>query len=230
MHMLSIVIPAYNEQDRIGPTLVDLNRVLRGKPHEIIIVADGQDRTPQVVKSLKIPGTRILPFRDRMGKGGALRAGIEAAQGSHIVIFDADNAMAATELPRLLFALTVGADIAIGTRYADRSHASLSGARKLTAWLFNRWIRWLFGLKISDTQCGYKAFRADVARRLAQKTRQTGFVWDVEMLVLAKKAGYTVKEVPIRWSEKGGGDLARNTLKSVWGIFRDSVKLRLQLR
>ncbi len=226
--MISIVIPAYNEQDRIGPTLNELDRALRKTPREIIIVADGQDDTPGVVRRMKIDGVRILPFRDRMGKGGALRAGIHAAKGDVIVIFDADGAMAASELPKLLSALDED-DIAIGTRYSKQSRADLSAPRRLTAWLFNRWIRVLFGLPFSDTQCGYKAFRAPTAKQLAAKTRQTGFVWDVEMLYLARKAGVRVCEVPIRWNEKGGGDLARNTIKSVWKIFVDSIKLRIHI-
>ncbi len=227
--MISIVIPAYNEQDRIGPTLTELDRALQRQKHEIIIVADGQDDTPAVVRRMKIKSVRILPFRNRMGKGGALKAGIKAAKGATIVIYDADGAMAATELPKLLAALAQD-DIAIGTRYSRQSRADLSATRRLTAWLFNRWIRLLFGLPYSDTQCGYKAFRAPAAKKIAQKTEQTGFVWDVEMLYLAKKADLRIVEVPIRWREKDGGDLARNTIKSVVKIFTDSVTLRLHYR
>lgn len=225
--LISIVIPAYNEEKRIAPTLRELEPVLRKTPHEIIVVADGQDDTAGAVNRTKIRSIRILPHRDRLGKGGALNAGIHAAKGDVVVIYDADGAMPATELPELLNALN-GHDIAIGTRYSGQSHAKLTPLRKIAAWSFNRLVRLLFGLPFSDTQCGFKAFRADVAKKLAAKTKQRGFVWDVEILYLAKLAKLTVTEVPIEWEEKGGGDLAKNTMKSTWKIFSDTVKLRQQ--
>ncbi|MBI2445841.1 glycosyltransferase family 2 protein [Candidatus Micrarchaeota archaeon] len=226
---ISIVIPAYNEEKRIGPTLRELAPVLRKRPYEIIVVADGQDDTPAAVKKSGIRNVRILPHRNRLGKGGALNSGIASAKGNVIVIYDADGAMPATELPKLLSALEHH-DIAIGTRYSSESHAALTPLRKIAAWSFNRFVRLLFNLPFSDTQCGFKAFRASVAKDLSARTQQRRFVWDVEMLYLAKKEGLRVVEVPIEWEEKDGGDLAKNTLKSTWKIFRDTLKLRGQYR
>jgi len=229
IRLISIVIPAYNEEKRIGPTLKELNDATRNTPHEIIIVADGTDDTPGAVRNCGIRDVCILPHRNRLGKGGALNAGIAAARGDVIVIYDADGAMPAHELAKLLSALQ-GHDIAIGTRYSRRSHAALTPLRKLAAWCFNRFVRVLFNLPYSDTQCGFKAFKADVAKTLVGKTKQRGFVWDVEILYLARKAGLSVVEVPIEWQEKDGGDLAQNTIRSTWKIFRDTLRLRNQYR
>lgn len=226
--LLSIVIPAYNEERRIGPTLKELNATLKGQEREIIVVADGQDDTAGAVRKTRVPDIKILPHRNRLGKGGAIKAGIAAASGDAIVIYDADGAMPASELYKLLFELK-SHDVVIGSRYSKESHAKLSKIRKITAWCFNRWIRVLFGLPFSDTQCGFKAFHGGVAKKLAARTKQTGFVWDVEMLYLARKQGLAVTEVPIKWQEKDGGDLAKNTLKNALKIFADSIKLRLSV-
>ncbi|MDP2717916.1 MAG: glycosyltransferase [Candidatus Micrarchaeota archaeon] len=225
--MISVVIPAYNEEHRIGPTLRDLSAQLAGKPHEILVVFDGSDQTPGVIASLKLPHVRILRFASRMGKGAAIRAGFLAAKGDRIVMCDADGSMPASELFKLLGSLS-DHDVAIGNRYSRHAKARLSFAREAAALLFNRFARFLFGFSYPDTQCGYKAFRAPVARKLAEQSRQAGFVWDVEALALCKKNGFSVASVPVAWEEKDGGVVSKNTLAAGWSIFWDVLKLRFR--
>ncbi len=223
--MISIVIPAYNEAKRIKPTLLDLHAHLSGKAHEIIVVFDGSDNTPQVVQSLRLPRVRVLSFASRMGKGAALRRGFLAATGTQVVMYDADGSMPASELPKLLGELEHH-DLAIGNRYSPKAKARLSFVREVAAFVFSRFVRLLFGMPYQDTQCGFKAFRADAAKTLAKKTRQAGFVWDVEMLVLCRKNGFSVASVPVYWEEKDGGVVSQNTVLTGLSIFWDVFKLR----
>jgi dolichyl-phosphate beta-glucosyltransferase len=225
--MISIVIPAYNEEKRIASTLLNLDAHLKGIPHEIIVVFDGSDQTPAEVSSLHLLNTRVVVFPNRMGKGAAISQGFRLSLGNVVVMCDADGSMPASELPKLLGALKTH-DVAIGNRYSHQAKARISFAREVTAWFFNRWACFLFNLSYPDTQCGYKAFSSKAAKKLAEKTKQKGFVWDVEMLALCKKFGFSVASVPVVWREKGGGVVSKNTFSTGLSIFWDTLKLRFQ--
>ena len=220
--MLSIIIPAFNEEARIGKTLVQLKKTFRQR-HEVVVVCEGNDKTAQIAKSL---GARVFHFSNRLGKGKAMRIGISKAKGREIVPYDADAATPAYEIRVLLNSLK-NADVAIGTRYSKKSNTDITPLRLFTAKLFNSITRLLFGLTLSDTQCGFKSMRRKTALYLSKNAKTDGFVWDVEMLYRAK--GLRVREVPITWSEIPGGTISGNGVRSALKMLGELIKLRLSL-
>ncbi|GIU84001.1 MAG: hypothetical protein KatS3mg008_0776 [Acidimicrobiales bacterium] len=200
---LSIVVPAYNEEDRISTSLPALSDLVRRHPTtELIVVDDGsEDLTAErVARALRdTPRCMLIRLPWNHGKGAAVRAGVAAATGEVIVFADADLAASLDDLPKLVAALEE-ADIAVGSRSAPG--ASVTGgclARRIASVTFALATRRLLRLPHRDTQCGFKAFRASTAKVLFQLVRCEGFAFDVEVLALARLLGYRVAEVPIRW-------------------------------
>ena len=220
--MISIVIPAFNEEKRIGDTLSLLKRTVRQK-HEVVVVCEGSDATARIARRL---GARVFHFKERLGKGKAMRIGISKAKGEVVILYDADAATPPTEIPKLLRALEK-ADVAIGTRYSNLSKIEISKPRLFTGLFFNLLARLLFGLGFSDTQCGFKGLRRNKALELVEKAKTNGFVWDVELLYRAKKM--RVVEVPISWHEVGGGTLSGSGLKIVFKMLFELLTLRLAI-
>ena len=210
---LSVIIPAYNEADRIGPYLASIAKYLdqRRTSYEILVVDDGsQDRTWRVVAqvSADAPGIRLLRLERNLGKGGAVRAGVLTARGECLLVADADGATPIPELERLEAAIEKGADIAIGSRFlASRDHQYTVRARwhrSVLGNLFN-WIVQRLGISgITDTQCGFKLFRGPVAQDLFSVSRINGYGFDLETLYVAQRRGYRIMEVPINWADQPG--------------------------
>jgi glycosyltransferase involved in cell wall biosynthesis len=202
----SIVIPAYNEEERLGPTL---DRVLafardNGWNAEIIVVNDGsRDRTPEIVRSYeRNTGTvRLLENPGNRGKGFSVRHGVLSAAGQFILFTDADMSSPIEEAPKLLQALADGADIAIGSRWArsELQTRRQSLARQFLGRVFNLLLRLLLRLNFKDTQCGFKAFRREAAKAVFPLQRVEGWGFDPEILFLANQFGFRMVEVPVRW-------------------------------
>lgn len=201
---LSIVIPAYNEQHRLPGTLDELQRyrVRFEGPFEVIVVDDGSsDGTVNVVRSraAELPWLVALE-RSHTGKGGAVRAGMLAARHPWVILCDADLSMPVDEIDRFLAALDTGCHIAVGSRVLPESRRYAQPARRrLMSHVFNLLVRTLVVPGLRDTQCGFKAFRGDVAYDLFSHGYLDGFSFDVEILFLAYKRGYRLQEVPITW-------------------------------
>ncbi len=199
----TLVIPAYNEERRIGAVLKDLD----GFAGPVIFVCDGTDRTAEIVREYAVthPECRItcLACPRRLGKGGGVRAGLIAATTPCAGFMDADGSTSVREMERLYIELETH-DGAIGSRWirgADvRVPQSLS--RRLQSRLFNLWVKFLFGLSNSDTQCGAKAFRKEALDVVLPLMASDGFEFDVELLWRLQKAGYDVVEVPITWEDR----------------------------
>ncbi|MSQ23600.1 MAG: glycosyltransferase family 2 protein [Chloroflexi bacterium] len=235
---LSIVIPAYNEADRLPPTIDQLLIYLdtQAWSAEIVIVENGStDGTLEVAQSLAARDVRIRALHlDGRGKGLAVRAGMLAAFGKYLLEFDADASVPADQIPALLKELDAGADIAIGSREAagaqrvgEPSHRHLMGR------VFNLLVRWLALPGISDSQCGFKAFRRSAAQDLFQRQLIDGWGFDVEILYIARSRGYRIQEVPVVWyygtSSKIEGRLVHNTfamLKELLVIRRNAMRGR----
>lgn len=203
MH-LSIVIPAYNEAGRILPTLKRVTDFLSGQPYpaEILVVDDGsRDRTVEVVGEFARdhPNLRLVR-RPHRGKGAAVRAGMLEAAGEFRFLCDADLSMPIEEVTRFLPPTLTGVDVAIGSReaagarrYDEPFHRHLMGR------VFNAVVRLVAVGGFNDTQCGFKCFRGEAAEWLFRRQRIDGFGFDVEILYLAVKRGFSVVEVPIDW-------------------------------
>lgn len=221
---VSIVIPAYNEGRRLGPSLARLVAAIPAGT-EVIVVDDGStDDTCRVaVEQLSAfsRGTVMrLPWNS--GKGAAVRAGVGLAQGRSIVFMDADLSTDLDDLPRLLAGLEE-ADIVVGSRSAAGSVVeSCPPLRVVMGRTFNRFVRGVTGIPSLDTQCGFKAFRASVAKLLFSLQRVEGFAFDVELFVLARRLGFRVLEVPVRWKAAEGSQVRKRDpllmLKDVVGV------------
>lgn len=205
---LSIVIPAYNEDARLPKSLEHIFAYLQTQPYraEIIVVNDGSsDRTSEIVNACvqKYPGLRLLSNSGNRGKGFSVRRGMLEARGKIALFTDADLSTPIEEAGKLLEPLQDGDyDVAIGSRAVDRSLIEVHQPviREQSGIFFNRLVQWIMGIELSDTQCGFKAFRMDRARIIFEQQRVEHFGFDPEILFLAKRHGLSVAEVPVRWS------------------------------
>jgi dolichyl-phosphate beta-glucosyltransferase len=207
----SIVIPAYNESARLGATLEKVLAHVRaqGWDAEVIVVNDGsRDNTADIVRafSAKNPMLRLLENPGNRGKGYSVRNGMLKARGRVVLFSDADLSSPIEEAPKLFEALEEGADIAIGSRWlrAETQTQRQPLHRQLFGRIFNLALRLTLGLKFKDTQCGFKAFKQPAVQAIfpLQKIERWGF--DPEILFLARKLKFKVREVSVAWAHREG--------------------------
>lgn len=226
---ISVILPAYNEAIRIVPYLRTIIAYFgqRGTSYEILVVDDGsQDDTADVVEKFQsgVPTIHLLRLESNVGKGAAVRRGMQETRG-HLQLFaDADGATPIQELERLEARIKEGADIAIGSRYlASRdNHYTVKARlhRTVLGNLFN-WIVQRLGVTgITDTQCGFKLFRCPVARDLFSVGCINGYGFDLELLYIALRRGYRIAEVPVNWTDQPG--------TKVW-VLRDGLRMLVEL-
>lgn len=201
---LSVIVPAYNEERRIGPTLEKLAGYLASRPFgwEVLVVDNGSDDgTANVVESLasEVPQVRLesLPTA---GKGLAVRHGMLQAVGELRFMCDADMSMPVEHLDDFLDRMAEGYDIVIGSRQTEGARRfGEPVVRHLMGRVFNRVVRLVAVGGFEDTQCGFKMFRGEVADEVFPRQRATGFGFDVEVLFIAKRRGASILEMPIDW-------------------------------
>jgi dolichyl-phosphate beta-glucosyltransferase len=245
---LTLVLPAFNEADRIGPALDELFGYLRRRDEhardgalgaaalpeeiEVLVVDDGStDATVALVEARpeatgSIPGVTLRVQRvPHGGKGAAVRAGMLAATGDLVVFTDADMATPPDQIPLLVAALG-DHDVALGSRIqpdGSDMRATQPGYRRLLGKLFHLLASvWVVG-PVQDTQCGFKGFRRAAAQDLFARQRVTSIVFDVELIYLARRRGHSMAIVPIRWFDKRGSRMrARPSLamRVAWDLFR----------
>ncbi len=201
---LSIVIPAYNEEKRIEKTLEATSAYLAAQPYEyeIILVSDGStDATVAVVRSLNIPHLNIIDNKENNGKGFVVRQGLLAARGQYRLFMDADNATPVNEVEKLL--VEVGThDLVIGSRRGGSVVLPQPLHRRVLGKLYSLLVKTITGLYgISDTQCGFKLLTDTATENVLSQCRANGWSFDVEMLLIAKRQGFLIKEVPVAWSD-----------------------------
>jgi dolichyl-phosphate beta-glucosyltransferase len=208
---LSIVVPAYNEQDRLGPTIrAYLSHCREHRIEaELIVVDDGSlDGTSALVERLaaEYPELRLIRLAENRGKGYAVRTGVVNARGKLVLFADADAATPMSELERLVAAIREGADIAIGSREVAGPGVQVRARlyRRVMGRVFHFLVETLTVRTIKDTQCGFKLFRGPVAHDLFSRMRMTGFSFDVELLMMAQRRGYRIAEVPVNWVHQPG--------------------------
>lgn len=220
---LSIVIPAYNERNRLSKTIEGaLEWCSRSVPScEIIIVDDGStDDTLAVAKSFSESSDPVIALaRPHLGKGAAVKEGVLNARGKYILFMDADGATPMGDIQKLLAKMEEGYSVAIGSRVVDdpRETTVISSVhRKLIGRTFAATVNLLAVPGIKDTQCGFKMFRDDAAKILFRLQKCNGFAFDVEILYLAGKLSLPVAEVPVNWTNQSGSKIR---------LFADSFKM-----
>jgi dolichyl-phosphate beta-glucosyltransferase len=232
---LSIVVPAYNEEERLPRSLNRLREYYdqQSYSYEVLIVDDGsRDRTSQIVGEFAAAAShfRLIRYDQNRGKGYAVRLGIMEAQGDLILFCDADIATPQEETEKLLQHMKSGADVAIGSRPLKGStlerHQPLY--RELLGRSFNKVVQLLAISGIQDTQCGFKMFTNGSAKAVFRRCKLDGFSFDFEALMVARDLGYRIDEVPIRWSHMEGSKVV--LLRDGPRMLRDLVKLRLKGR
>ena len=233
--MISIVIAAYNEEKRIGKSLLKIKDYLDAQDfaYEIIVVDDGStDNTRQVAIGYKpeIANLKIISYPKNKGKGYALRQGVLASKGESVLVSDADLSTPIEELSHMLPLISGNEyDVVIGSR-ALKPETII---KKQPWWrqgmgkIFNRVVRLLVLEGIKDTQCGFKLFSGEAARNLFKEARINRFAYDVEILALAKKKHYGVSEVPVRWINSP--DSKVNPIFDSLQMFFDLVKIRMRI-
>lgn len=202
----SIVIPAFNEQARIGATLDRVIACVRERnwAAEVLVVNDGStDETRAIVSSaaLQYPNLRLIENSANRGKGYSVRNGILQARGEIVMFTDADLSAPIEEAERLFAAVANGADVALGSRWLDRSRQTLQQPlyRRFFGRCFNLLTRLIMHLPLADTQCGFKAFRREAARTIFTRQRVERWGFDPEILYIALRLGMKVQEVPVTW-------------------------------
>lgn len=229
---LSLVIPAFNEEARIGKNLARVLSFLRSQPYssEVIIVDDGsQDRTVEVVREIGGESglLHILRNSKNLGKGGALRVGMLRAKGKYLFFSDSDLSVPIETLPVFLVELERSCDVAIGTRQKVGSNIEVHQPfyRELMGKAYTRLSNWILNLRVSDFTCGFKGFRGDVARNLFFRQQLHNWSFDAEILYLARLQGYRVQEIPVNWRDDRGSKvrLWRDAISSFLGL----VQIRL---
>ncbi|TGE04111.1 dolichyl-phosphate beta-glucosyltransferase [Hymenobacter fodinae] len=230
---LSLIIPAYNEAARIGPTLQRIHAYLTSRPasFEILVVDDGStDDTVSLVTALagELPGLRVLCSPVNRGKGYAVRRGMQAATGRIRVFSDADGSTPIDELHLLLQELAAGADIAIGSRYLPASRVTRPQPWLRRAWsrLANQVVQRVLLPGLADPHCGFKAFTATAARTFAVCTVD-GWSFDLEVLAQARARGLRIREVPVRWkNDERSKARFRQLPREIQHVYRIHQQLR----
>ena len=212
---LSIIVPAYDEEHRIGPTLEEYAAhftAIYGDGFEIVVVLNGcRDDTRGVVESVArdAPQIRLIEFERPTGKGGAIWSGFATARGRLLAFVDADNMVRAPETEKLVRALETH-DVAIADRFsAPGGEADQPLGRKLIGQVSRLWVRRFLGLPYSDTQCGAKAFRADAWRAIAPSIVERGWAFDLDALAHVNRLGFSVAEVQVAWHHVAEGSKLR---------------------
>lgn len=237
---LSIIIPAYNEEKVIAETLAKADKYLRSQKYqyEIIVISDGaKDKTAEIVKGLlpQIPNLKLIDNKENHGKGFVVRQAMLAAQGDYRLFTDADNSTTIEQVAKLLPYFSQGYDIVIGSR--DAKGAVITNPqpwyRTIMGEAFNLMVQIITGLwGIWDSQCGFKMLTAKSAQDILPKCQIDRWAFDPEILLIGKRMGYKIKEVPIVWANnpdskvklrstiKMGLDLVKIRMNSITGKYR----------
>lgn len=224
---LSIVVPAYNEEGRIGDTLPVIWEYAheRYESFELIVVDDGSnDATASIVTSFaeSHPEVRLISYSPNQGKGCAVRTGMLEARGELVLFCDADLATPMEEAARLKARISGKCQVAIGSRAVRGAELVVRQPlyREFAGRTFNLMVRLLAVPGIHDTQCGFKMFTQSAAKQIFSRCRENGFAFDIEVLHVARRLGYGVVEVPVHWRHVAGSKVR---------LLRDAVRMFLAL-
>lgn len=235
---LTLILPAYNECASIASTIDQAFAYFssRGIQSEIIVAADGSDGTREIVRdrSNGNPNLRVFGYTERRGKGRGIREAVMMARGDIIGYADADNKVPFSEYDKIQPFLRDGFEVVTGSRGLPESQIERRQPwfRRAGSTGFRWFLQIVLGLPgVRDTQCGFKFFPRNVALQLFRLQKIDGYMFDVEILTMAHRFGYRIKEVPIRWHDDGDSrlELLRGNLRNVRDIFAVRASLN-QLR
>ncbi|MGB9598729.1 MAG: dolichyl-phosphate beta-glucosyltransferase [Minisyncoccales bacterium] len=234
---LSIIIPAYNEQNRIKKTLREIDDYLKKKnfSYEILVVNDGsRDQTLNILNEMKneIKNLKILSYEKNRGKGFAVKYGMENSQGKIRVFTDADHSTSIDHLEKMLPEFEKGYDLVVGTR-DKKDHPLARQVFSQPKWriflgdIFNLLVQFILGLwGFWDTQCGFKGFTQRAVSLIFSKCKIEKFAFDPEILILAKKQGLKIQKIPVLWKNDPESKVK---LKSVFNMLKDIFRIRIYL-
>lgn len=223
---LSIVIPCYNEAKDIASNVEKVKSYLLDKKidYELLLVNDGsKDNTKEVIES--IPGVKALSYEKNRGKGGAVKYGIENATGDYVLFMDADLSTDISAIEKVI-ELAPNYDLIIGSRHAKDSviKKKQPWTRVFIGWCCRVLVNMLFHTKLKDTQCGFKAMKAEVAKKIAAKQLVNNFAFDVEYIYIVRLNNLSMYELGIVWSDDRGSTVS--PIKSSFRFFKDIFFIR----
>jgi dolichyl-phosphate beta-glucosyltransferase len=232
---LTVLIPAHNEEKRMHSCLTRLSSFLKlnHSSSEIVISEDGsKDRTIEIVQDFQKSAENVVPVvllhaETRLGKGGGLKRGMEAARGRYTVFTDTDLPVPLDTITAAVNLLEHGADVVAGSRVMKGSSRDEPFRRKALSKGFHVLARVLLGMRW-DSQCGFKAVRTSVGRRAFAMMANPGFAYDVEFLIQAKRIGANVVELPVHWHYNA--DTSVRLSRDVMGMFRELLHIFIQAR
>lgn len=227
--LLSIILPAYNEEERLPESLPKVIEFVRAQTFssEVIIVVNGStDRSAEIAEGFSARHTFVKTIiEEKAGKGRAVRIGMLAAEGEYRFICDVDLSMPIEQITRFLPPALDSYDIAIGSReLPDSIRYNEPFYRHFTGRIFNFFVQALTIHGLHDTQCGYKSFRAEIADSLFSRQTLDGWTFDVEVLFIAQQCGYNIVEVPIDWYYHAGSRV--HLIRDSINMFRDLFRIR----
>lgn len=230
---LSVVIPAYNEHDRIVPTLEHTIRYLEGQPYtsEVIVVSDGSsDNTSQVAKNFGYQtnlDVKVLEYHPNRGKGYAVQYGMLRSNGRIAMFMDADYAVPMEYSSKGLEMIESGNDVAIASRAisgADiQAHQNIF--RKISAKIYTLIQNLYLGISYPDTQCGFKFFTQDAVRTLFGQQKLHSVIFDPEILWLAKRAGCKVAQFPVEWRHVADSRIQYDSIQKSLFVFQELLRI-----
>jgi glycosyltransferase involved in cell wall biosynthesis len=230
---LSIVIPAYNEVRRLEASIRALREYLHAAPwsHEVVVVVElSTDGTLDMARRLTdgVPGFGVLGHDVHRGKGHAVRGGMRRARGEIAFFMDADLSTPLAEVDRFLarFAQPPPVDVLVGNRRHGRSAITRRQPflRRQTGRIFNALLRAIAGIRVADTQCGFKAFRRAAREAIFAVQKIDGFAFDAEVLLLAEELGFRVEDMPVEWRDAEGSKI--HLVRDAIRMLRDALRIR----
>ena len=227
----SIVLPVFNESATLEHAVAKIVSALAGLDAEIIIAEDGStDGTYDAAKRLakKFPSVRVLHSAEKLVRGRALAAAFKRARGRVVAYMDSDLSTDLASLKPLL-ACAKECDVVTGSRYLKESKLQRDRTRLAASTVFNFLVRLVLGSRLADHQCGFKAFSREAILKLSKLSQSTAWFWDTEILVLATKLGYCVREIPVKWKERNSGESKVRLPRDSLEMLREMLGLRLRL-
>ena len=212
---ISIIVPAYNEEKRIAKSLIEIDDFCKNnfENYELIIVDDkSQDNTADVVSYLKFKNVKVLKNLKNMGKGFSVKEGILQARYPLVLFTDSDLPVPLTYLTEFIGYINQDYDIVIASKYmkSSKADAEIPFDRKIKGAIFRSIVKMFVVRKFSDTQCGFKLFKTLAAKKIVKYQTRDRFAFDAELLYIAQKMGYSIREVPVAWQNKKGSKVSLN--------------------